>query len=141
MWVWRAWMGVRPLPQLTRLSQGMRPPCQSTLTPSESRLPRQREVSQAAAETEAVQSPRPQPWPSARSARGVTGYWRHCKTMGAGSREQGAGHPTHPLTLVNHSGRGSEQGTADTSARPNLPPRLHGQLSGGSGPWPCAAGQ
>lgn len=122
-------MGVWPLPQLTRLSQGMCPPCQSTLTPSESRLPRQKEVSQAAAETEAVQSPRPQPWPSARSARGVTGYGDIARQW-----EQGAGHPTHPLTRVNHSGRGSELGTADTSARPTLPWRLRGQLSWGSGP-------
>lgn len=83
-------MGVRPLPQLTRLSQGMRPPCQSTLTPSESRLRRQREVSQAAAETEAVQSPRPQPWLSARSARGSLAM---VTLQDSGSREQGTAIP------------------------------------------------
>ena len=108
-------MGVRPLPQLTRLSQGMRPLRQRTLTPSESRLPRQKEVSQAAQKLKQCSHRGPSPG-RVPAVRGGTGYGDIARQW-----EQGAGHPTHPLTLVNHSCRGSEPGTADTSARPTAP--------------------
>lgn len=54
------------------------------------------------AEIRAVPSPRPHPVAVLPQCDGCTGPWRQCQEGG----QQGADHPTHPLTPVNHSGPG-----------------------------------
>ena len=132
-----AWMGAPPLPQLTRLSQGMRLPCQSTLSPSESRLRRQREVSQAERRprnrSSTVSHRGPSPWPSARSARGSLGHGDVARK--GDSRERAIPHTRSHLSTTPAGAR--SQGTAgQTSARPTLPPPPQG--AGQRGLWAVA---
>ena len=129
-----AWMGVRPLPQLTRLSQGMRPLRQRTLTPSESRLPRQKEVSQAAQKLKQCSHRGPSPG-RVPAVRG--GSLAMATLQDNGSRERAIPHTRSRLSTTP---AGARSRAPRTHPRGRLPPRLHGQLSWGSGPWPCAAG-
>ena len=117
-----AWIGAPPLPQLTRLSQGMRPPCQSTLSPSESRLRRQREVSQAERRrrnrSNTVSHRGPSPWPSARSARGSLGHGDVARK--GDSRERAIPHTTHTCQPL-RPGLGA-RGPRDTHLQADSPP-------------------